>query len=212
MNIGIIGSGRLGHALGARLASAGHAIFFGGGHSDASRRAAEAVTGARHGTNAAAAEFGDVVVLAVPFSKIDEAIKQTEGKLAGTIVWSCVNALTPDLTGLAVGFDTSAAERVAARVVEEASARVVAALPPFAELLAGGELDFAGELPDVFVCGDDQGAKSEVFRLVTDLGARPVDAGPLVAARLVEPAMMLLVTLAYRGGTPRGLGLKMLEK
>jgi predicted dinucleotide-binding enzyme len=50
-----------------------------------------------------------------------------------------------------------------------------------------------------------------VERLVADLGADPVDAGPLAAARLVEPAMMLVVGLAY-AGLPRDLGLRLLER
>jgi predicted dinucleotide-binding enzyme len=63
----------------------------------------------------------------------------------------------------------------------------------------------------VFVCGDDDGAKALVETLVRDLGAHPVDAGPLAAARLVEPAMMLLVRLAY-AGLPRDIGLRLLER
>ena len=34
------------------------------------------------------------------------------GPLRGTVLWSCVNALKPDYTGLAIGFDNSAAEEV----------------------------------------------------------------------------------------------------
>ena len=44
-----------------------------------------------------------------------------------------------------------------------------------------------------------------------DLRAHPVDAGPLTAARYVEPAMMLLVSLAY-AGVPRDLGLRPLQR
>jgi hypothetical protein len=51
----------------------------------------------------------------------------------------------------------------------------------------------------VFICGDDAGPKQLVEQLVRDLGAQPVDAGPLTAARLVAPAMMLLVSIAYAG-------------
>ena len=38
-----------------------------------------------------------------------------------------------------------------------------------------------------------------------------VDAGPLKAARLVEPAMMLTVSIAY-AGVPRDVGLRLLER
>jgi predicted dinucleotide-binding enzyme len=40
--------------------------------------------------------------------------------------------------------------------------------------------------PSVFVWGDDDRANALVELLVFDLGAQPVDAGSLVAARLIE--------------------------
>jgi predicted dinucleotide-binding enzyme len=110
---------------------------------------------------------------------------------------------------LAVGFDTSAAEEVA-RLAD--GARVVSAIPPFAHALAAGDLSYENGLsPTVFVCGDDGDAKRQVAQLVADLGAQPVDAGPLQAARLVEPAMMLVVSIAYHG-VPRDVALRLLER
>ena len=88
----------------------------------------------------------------------------------------------------------------------------MAAIPPFAHAIASGVLEYdEGLEPSVFLCGDDAGAKRIVERLVTDIGAQPVDAGGLLAARLVEPAMMLLVGLAY-AGVPRDVGLRLLER
>lgn len=205
MQIGIIGAGSLGSALGQRLASRGHEIMFGGGES-----AQEAAIrgGMQVGTNADAVHFGEAVILAVPFSAVDAALAEA-GPLRGRVLWSCVNAIKPDLSGLTVGFNISGAERVAARAD---GARVVAAIPPFANAIASGSLSYdAGLEPTVFVCGDDDSAKRVVGELVGDLGAQPVDAGPLSTARLVEPAMMLLVSLAY-SGVPRDVGLRLLER
>jgi hypothetical protein len=205
MRIAIIGAGALGTAIAGDLIEAGHEIVFGGG---ASAHDAAARLGAIASSNAEAAAFADVVALAVPFRAIDAALAQT-GSLDGAVLWSCVNALKPDLSGLAVGFDTSAAEEVARRAP---GARVVAAIPPFAEALANGDLRYdAGLAPSVFICGDDEQAKAVVELLVLDLGAHPVHAGPLAAARLIEPAMMLLVRLAY-AGVPRDIGLRLLER
>jgi predicted dinucleotide-binding enzyme len=205
MNLGIIGAGSLGTALGARLADKGHTIMFGGG---ASAQDAAGRLSARVGSNAEAATFGEVVVLAVPFAAVDVALADA-GPLADRVLWSCVNALKPDYTGLAVGFDDSGAEHVARRAGE---ARVVAAIPPFANAIASGALAYDADLPPtVFVCGDDAEAKRTVEALVRDLGADPVDAGPLEAARLVEPAMMLTVSIAY-AGVPRDVGLRLLER
>ena len=205
MRIAIIGAGALGTAIASDLIGAGHEIVFGGG---ASAHDAAARLGAIASSNADAAAFADVIALAVPFRAIDAALAQT-GSLDGAVLWSCVNALKPDLSGLAVGFDTSAAEEVARRAP---GARVVSAIPPFAEALANGDLRYdAGLTPSVFICGDDEQAKAVVELLVLDLGAHPVDAGPLAAARLIEPAMMLLVRLAY-AGVPRDIGLRLLER
>lgn len=205
MQIGIIGAGSLGSALGRRLASRGHEIMFGGGES---AREAAARDGAQLGANADAVEFGEVVILAVPFAAVECALSDA-GPFGDRVLWSCVNALRPDLAGLAVGFDGSGAETVAANA---AGARVVAAIPPFANAIASGGLSYdAGLEPTVFVCGDDEFAKRVVAELIEDVGAQAVDAGALSAARLVEPAMMLLVSLAY-SGVPRDIGLRLLER
>jgi predicted dinucleotide-binding enzyme len=205
VNLGIIGAGSLGTALGGRLAERGHTIMFGGG---ASAQDAAVRQRARVGSNAETAAFGDVVILAVPFAAIDAALANA-APLRGRVLWSCVNALKPDYTGLVVGFDNSAAEEVARRAP---GALVVAALPPFAHAIAAGRLGYDRDLvPSVFVCGDDAAAKGIVERLVRDIGAHPVDAGPLEAARLVEPAMMLAVSIAY-AGVPRDVGLRLLER
>ena len=205
VRIGIIGAGRLGTALARRLATCNHEVLFGGG---ASAQEAAARLDVSAASNGDAAAFGEVVVLAVPFAAIRTAVEQA-GALEGTVVWSCVNAVKPDLSGLAVGSDTSSAEEVA-RLAPKA--RVVSAIPPFAEALANRDLRYEGELsPSVFVCGDDDPAKALVELLVLDLGAHPVDAGPLTAARLIEPAMMFLVSIAY-AGLPRDVGLRLLER
>jgi predicted dinucleotide-binding enzyme len=205
MRIGIIGAGSLGSALGERLGAAGHEVMFGG---EATALEVATRLRARVGANREAASFGEVLVLAVPYAALDGALDEA-GPLQGKVLWSCVNALKRDLSGLAVGFDCSAAEQVARRA---GGARVVAAIPPFAGALAAGDLRYERELaPSVFVCGDDAAAKLLVTRLVEDLGAHAVDAGPLTSARLVEPAMMLLIRLAY-AEVPRDLGLRLLER
>ena len=206
MRIAIIGAGRLGGALGQRLLEAGHRVTFSGGASAA--EAASTIEAHAAASSREAATWADVVILAVPFAAIEDAIEEA-GRLEGKVLWSCVSALRSDYSGLAVGFDTSAAEQVASYAP---GARLVAAIPPFAEALSSRHLRYdAGLTPTVFVCGDDADAKSLIEKLVSEIGAEPVDAGPLEAARLVEPAMMLLVRIAY-SGLPRDVGLRLLER
>jgi predicted dinucleotide-binding enzyme len=59
-----------------------------------------------------------------------------------------------------------------------------------------------GRPAGVFVAGDDPDAKAMIASLMASLPAEVTDAGDLTAARLIEPAMMLLVRLAY--GLGRG--------
>jgi 8-hydroxy-5-deazaflavin:NADPH oxidoreductase len=179
--------------------------MFAGGESAQEAAARE---GGLIGTNADAVDFAGVIILAVPFSAVGGALAEA-GPFDDRVLWSCVNATKPDLSGLALGFETSGAEAIAARAD---GARFVAAIPPFANAIASGTLSYdAGLAPTVFVCGDDDGAKRVVEELIEEIGAQPVDAGPLSAARLVEPAMMLLVSLAY-SGVPRDIGLRLLER
>lgn len=96
------------------------------------------------------------------------------------------------MSGLALGTSTSGGETGAGPC-----AGVVKGIPPFAEFLYSSDPILDGEPASVFVCGDDAAAKGVVAKLMSSLPATVTDAGPLENARHVEPAMMLLVRLAY---------------
>jgi len=98
------------------------------------------------------------------------------------------------MSGLAVGTTTSAAEEIAKLAI---AARVVEAMPLFAEVLHSPSREFSGQVPTVFYCGDDAEAKAIAADLLRETEVEPIDAGPLRNARYVEPAGMLLVQLAY---------------
>jgi NADPH-dependent F420 reductase len=52
---------------------------------------------------------------------------------------------------------------------------------------------------DVLVCGDDEAAKKTLFSLVKLIpGLRPIDAGPLEMARIVESLTALLISVNRR--------------
>lgn len=195
MKIGIIGAGNMGTGLGKFWAKNGHKLMFSYSRSPEKLKAtAESVGfGAQVGTPAEAAQFADVVVLAVAWSAVEEALQQA-GSLDGKIVFSCVNALLPDMSGLAVGTTTSAGEEIAKLAPK---ARLVESMPLFAEVLHGPTRQLGGQTPSVFYCGDDAEAKAVVADLLRETECDPIDAGPLRNARYIEPAGMLLVQLAY---------------
>lgn len=208
MRIGIIGAGKVGTGIAKRLIAKGHSVMlsFSREHEKLAMTAAE--LHARVGTVAETVEFSDVVMLAVPWGAVPEALAQVGSAAPKRILWDCTNALKPDLSGLAIGTTTSGGEEVAKLAPW---ATVVKAIPPFAQMLHSPSMLIGEHRTDVFVCGDDNNARVVVSKLVSEIGAQPVDAGPLAFARYAEPAAMLLVQLAYaRSWGPR-IGISVLR-
>lgn len=193
MKIGVIGAGNIGTALAKRLKPQGHE--FGLSYSrDAEqlKRTAEAF-GVVFGSPAEISGWAEVVALTVPWGVVRDALAQA-GDLSGKVLWDCTNALLPDMSGLAIGTTTSGGEEVA-RLVP--SAKVVKGIPPMAELLHSNDPVVNGRPVGLFVAGNDADAKATVAELLASLPGEVTDAGDLTASRLIEPAMMLLVRLAY---------------
>jgi len=197
MKIGIIGSGNMGGCLGKLWSRTGHQVMFSFTQDPKALDEAAASAGGRAGTVIDAAQFGDVVLVAVPWAAIDIALKDAIPALTGKVLMSCNNPLKSDLSGLSLGTSTSAAEEVA-RLVP--TAKVVEVLFPFAQQLQAGKLQFGKQQPTQFYCGDDDEAKRIVATLIGEVGLEPVDAGPLTSARFLEPLGMLMIQLAYRQG------------
>jgi predicted dinucleotide-binding enzyme len=184
MRIGIIGSGRIGGNAGRLFAAAGHEVMF-SGSSDPARlqsAAVEAGPGARTGTPREAVEFGDVVMIAVPWRALDDALAQA-GRLDGTIVIDTTNQYG------AGGLERLPEGRTAAQVN---AARMTGAryTKSFNTLTAGFQRESAGregeERVALFVCGDDPEAKAVVSRLIEEIGFVAVDAGGPADAAVME--------------------------
>ncbi len=195
MNIGIIGAGNMGSGLSKIWAQNGHKLMFSYSRDITKlEKIAQSIgSNASVGTPAEAVQFADVVVLSVPYGAVEDALNAA-GSLEGKILFSIVNALLPDMSGMAVGTTTSAAEEIAKLAT---NARVVEALPVFAEVLNSESRRFDNQQATVFYTGDDQQAKQIVADLLRELDVEPIDAGSLKNSRYVEPAMMLLIQLAY---------------
>ncbi|MCK4287098.1 MAG: NAD(P)-binding domain-containing protein [Candidatus Lokiarchaeota archaeon] len=113
MKIGIIGTGSMGKGLGFIWAQKNHEIIFGSRDPvNAEKLASRSAANVSGGTYKDAAQFGDVIVLAVPWSAVKETI-QILGDLTGKIIIDCTNAVAPHLGGLLLGHTISAAEKIA---------------------------------------------------------------------------------------------------
>jgi 8-hydroxy-5-deazaflavin:NADPH oxidoreductase len=210
MRIGIIGAGNVGTGIGKRLAAAHDVMVSFARTPDKVEAAAAAIgNGARAGTPAEAARYGEVVIVATPWPVTLDAVRSIADALAGKVLWDATNPLKPDMSGLEIGTTTSGGEQVAAAAPD---ARVVKPVPPFAEVLHAGSTRIAGRRPGVFVAGDDDAARAVVLGLIAEIDAEGVDAGPLTLARYTEPLGMLLVQLAYAQGFGARIGTALLKE
>ena len=93
LKIGIIGSGHVGSALGRVWAKAGNEVLFSSRNLENDKKlAAEVGANARAGTPQEAAAFGQVILLAVPYSAFPELVKNLSHSLEGKVV---INASNP---------------------------------------------------------------------------------------------------------------------
>jgi 8-hydroxy-5-deazaflavin:NADPH oxidoreductase len=208
MRIAIIGAGQLGTALTRRLHRAGHTVVLSFSSDVAKLQSLGEQLGVETAPPAEAIQSADVVALAFNWGALDAAIEAMGSIPPNTIIWDCTNPIKADFSGLAVGTDISGGEIIAARWPGN---RFVKAIPPFAELLHADDPTLGGQAAGSFICGEDSDAKAVISDLMLNLPANPVDAGPLVNARYIEPAMMLLVALAYGGGRGARIGLSLVD-
>ncbi len=208
MKIAIIGTGSLGSTLGKMWAEKDHMIMFGSRDPQKAKKLANSIgSGASGGTYEEAARFGDVIVLAVPWSAAKESVK-TAGDLNGKILVDSTTTVAPHLGGTLIERTPSAAEKVAKWAV---GANVIKAVHTVG-VESLNKLQFGSQQASIFICGDHLGAKSKVKQLGIELGFDVIDAGPLINARLIEPLAMLWIELAYNQGMGTDIAFKLLTR
>ena len=151
---------------------------------------------ARAGAPRDAAADAEVVLLAVPWSRLDHVLKQA-GDLSGKIILSCSLPMNADDTGLALGRETSGSEELARRFPDGHVVAAFSTVP--SEVLFGVFESRKRKRPSLVYCGDDARAKQVAAGLIRDAGFDPIDAGPLRIARYTEPFSLLIGQLAYEG-------------
>ncbi len=176
MSISIIGSGAIGSALATRFAAKSLAVQI------ANRRGPESLGQLAsvlaphvHAVSVQEALAADLVILAIPFGAIPEAVAGI-ADWQGRIVVDASNAIDfPAFTPTDLG------GRLSSTVVADflPGARLVKTFNtlPAARLAADPATE--GGRRVLFVSGDDAGANGEVRKLVERLGFAAIDLGPL---------------------------------
>jgi NADPH-dependent F420 reductase len=207
------GTGALGFGLGLRLAAAGVPVVIGsrdaGRAEEAAGRIGKQVPEAevRGLENAEAAQQGPIVVLAVPFRNQSENLTNLKPVLSeGQILVDATVPLAAAVSGKAtrlLGVPQGSAGEQAQEMAPE-GVTVVSALHTVSAHNLG---DLSVELgEDIPVCGDSRDAKRRVAELIARVpGLRPVNAGLLEAARLVEGLTPLLIGVNSRNKVHAGI-------
>jgi predicted dinucleotide-binding enzyme len=172
----IIGTGNMGSAIGGVLAAGG---------SDVAHASREQL--------AEGAQFGDVVVLAVPYGAVDEIIATSGDALAGKTVVDITNPLNFDtFDSLVVPTGSSAAAQIQSKLPN--SAVLKAFNTNFAGTLSSKQI--GGLATTVLIAGDDASAKKALADAVSAGGVSAIDAGSLSRAHELEALGFLQLTLA----------------
>jgi 8-hydroxy-5-deazaflavin:NADPH oxidoreductase len=207
------GTGALGFGLALRLGHAGVPVVIG---SRDPRRAEQTAVKLRERApgaqieglqNPEAATRGPVVFLCVPFRAQSENLTNLKGALAdGQILVdatvplaAAVSGKATRLLGVPQGSAAEQAQEMAPDGVTVISALHTVSAPKLADLDA--ELD-----EDVPIAGDKREPKKRVAELIGRIpGLRPVNAGALETARLIEGLTPLLISVNVRNKTHAGI-------
>jgi 8-hydroxy-5-deazaflavin:NADPH oxidoreductase len=193
MKVGILGSGDVGRTLAAGFLKHDYDVAI--GTRDPAKLAA---WGREHPRTrvvsfAEAAQFGDLVVLAVKGSAAAEVVSSAGPRtLAGKTVIDTSNPIAeaPPQHGV-LKFFTSLEESLMERQQKRfADVRFVKAFNSVgAARMVNPE--FASGKPTMFICGNDAAAKQTVTRILGQFGWDTADMGGVEAARAIEPLCML---------------------
>jgi predicted dinucleotide-binding enzyme len=184
MRVGVIGSGHIGATVARRLVESGHEVAISNSRGPATLHDLATAIGAKPATVEDAAEFGDIVVEAIPFGAYDTLPTDA---LKGKVVVDAANYYPGrDGTYEDVENDTASAELIA-RHLE--GAKVVKA---FNTMMWKHIRDLHKPQGDperlaMPVAADDEKAKKLVADLIDELGFDPVDAGTLHDSKRQEP-------------------------
>ena len=192
LKIATIGAGREGGALGTLFAKHGHPVMFSSRNPDQLKDlVASAGPNAQAGSVAQAVGFGDVVLLVVPYTAIEQIGKDHGPALAAKKLVMDVSNPIPRRDG--EDFVKSVNDRGGAGVVTAKllpGAKIVRAF----NAIGYGRLSEASAKPGsigVPIAGDDQGAIAVASALIKEVGFEPVLVGGLATGKYLVPGTPL---------------------
>jgi 8-hydroxy-5-deazaflavin:NADPH oxidoreductase len=199
MKVGVLGSGDVAKSLAGGFIKHGHQVMLGTRDAGKLKDFVAQHQGAQVGSFADAAKFGDVVVLAVKGSVALDALKAAGAtSLAGKPVIDATNPIAdaPPENGVLKFFTD---------INQSLMERLQNAFPDAHFVKAYNSVgnarminpQFPGGKPTMFICGNDDKAKTTVRGINEQFGWETADMGKAEAARAIEPLCMLWCILGF---------------
>jgi predicted dinucleotide-binding enzyme len=195
MKIGVLGSGIVGQTLAAGFLQHGHQVVMGtrDPKSEDVTGWATKNPGIKVTSFAEAAQFGEVLVIAVLARIVEDVIKLAGPQnFRGKTLIDSNNPISdaPPVDGVLQYFteqNHSLGEKIQQLLPD---AKVIKAFNSVGAVRMVNP-HFEQGTPTMFLCGNDQQAKAQVSDLIRQFGWEPFDCGTIVAARALEPLCIL---------------------
>jgi predicted dinucleotide-binding enzyme len=199
MKIGVLGSGGVAQTLAAGFIKHGHETMI--GTRDKAKLAdwQKQNPTAQVGSFSETAAFGENVVVAVKGSAAADVLRAAgSANLAGKLVMDACNPIAdaPPVNGVLKFFTTLDRSLMEQLQEEFPEAHLVKAFNSVgAPRMVNPE--YKGGRPTMFICGNDDGAKSAATKILDQFGWETADMGKVEAARAIEPLCMLQCILGF---------------
>jgi NADPH-dependent F420 reductase len=184
------GTGKLGAAIGRRLAKAGRRVILGSRSAEsAAAKAAELGFGLTGMANADAAAAGDIVIVTVPFAAQAATLAEIAPHVANKIVCDTTVPLVPPKV-MRVQMPAAGSAAVLAQQLLGDGVAVVSGFHNVAAHKLATDEEVAC---DVLVFGDDKAARAAIVELADAAGLRGLHGGALANSAAAEALTSVLI-------------------
>jgi 8-hydroxy-5-deazaflavin:NADPH oxidoreductase len=207
LKIGIIGTGHIGGALATLWAKAGYDLMLSSRHPGSLRSLAHTLgPRVRVGTPRAAADFGDVVLISVPYGALPQVGRDFAHELKGKIVIDTGNPYPERDGDMANEARKLGAGVASARYLP--GVRLVRAFNAIKYTDLASQAHRAGAPVAIPIAGDDAQALAVASQLVSAAGFEPVVVGGLAQAREFDVGTPVYVKVLTASQLRQQLGLQ----
>jgi len=189
MKIGIVGSGKVGSAIGSVWVKAGYEVMFSSRHIEHDKAlAARLGPNAHAGTPHEAAAFGEVVMISVPYHALPSVGKNLEDLITGKVVIDTCNPFVLRDGEIATWAREKGAGLASVELLP--GARIVRAFNAVSYTRMGVAYKQPGQI-GMPIAGDDAQANAIASDLIRDIGYEPVLIGGIEMGKYLMPGTSL---------------------